>query len=103
MSGITRRMFVLRSAAGGTALALPGVVLAAAHVEEGDEAAVALGYRHDTKLVDAAKFPKHQASQHCGNCAFFQGASGDEWGGCAMFGRKQIAAGGWCNAWAAKP
>jgi len=101
---VSRRVFMMRSAAAGcAALAAPGIVRAATHVEESDEAAVALGYRHDTKQVDAARWPKHQASQHCANCAFFQGAATDEWAGCAMFGRKQIAAKGWCNAWAPKP
>jgi hypothetical protein len=97
-------MFVLRSAAAaGTALALPGVVLAAAHVEESDETAVALGYLHDSTRVDAAKSPQHQPGQRCADCAFFQGAPADEWAGCAMFGRKLVAAGGWCKAWAPKP
>ena len=103
MSGFfSRRVFMMRSAA-CAAFVAPGLACAAAHVEESDEAAVALGYRHDTKQVDASKYPKHQPSQHCANCAFFQGAPADEWAGCAMFGRKQIAAHGWCSAWAAKP
>ena len=101
---VSRRVFMMQAAAAGcAALAVPGLFAAPAHVEESDEAAVALGYRHDTKQVDAAKFPKHQASQQCGNCAFFQGAPTDEWGGCAMFGRKQVAARGWCSAWAPRP
>jgi hypothetical protein len=95
---------MLRAAATGCAAIVPGLVAAAAaHVDEHDEAAVALGYRHDTKQVDQGRFPKHEASQHCASCAFFQGAPADEWAGCAMFGRKQIAAGGWCSAWAKKP
>jgi hypothetical protein len=33
----------------------------------------------------------------------WQGAAADPWAGCAMFGRKHIAAQGWCLAWAKKP
>jgi hypothetical protein len=103
-AGLTRRVFMMRSAAAGcAALAAPGLARAAAHVEESDEAAVALGYRHDSTKVDAAKYPKHQAAQQCANCAFFQGAPADEWAGCAMFGRRQVSGRGWCSAWAARP
>ena len=104
MTRITRRVFMMRSVAGGCAAlgASTLVQAAAAHVDEGDEVAVSLGYRHDTKQVDDRKFPKHQASQRCGGCSFFQGAPGDEWAGCAMFGRRQISASGWCSAWASK-
>jgi len=99
----TRRIFIVRAACAGAALAAPFTAQAATHVEESDETAVALGYRHDTNKVDKQRYPKHAADQHCGNCSFFQGAAGDEWGGCAMFGRKHIAARGWCGAWAKKP
>jgi hypothetical protein len=101
----TRRIFIARTLAGGcAALALPALVQAApSHVEESDETAMALGYKHDTKQVDKQRFPKHSPAQNCANCAFFQGSATDEWGGCAMFGRKQVAATGWCSAWAKKP
>jgi len=100
-----RRIFLIQAlVATGAGAALTSVAQAAApkHVDEADETAVALGYKHDTKLVDSQKFPKHQPTQRCVDCSFFQGAAGDEWAGCAMFGRKQIAATGWCNAWAKK-
>lgn len=101
----SRRVFMLRSAAGAcAALAVPMWTHAApARVEESDETAQALGYRHDTNKVDQARYPKHTADQRCSNCSFWQGSASDEWGGCAMFGRKQIAAAGWCSAWAKKP
>ena len=91
---------MLTLAAGGcgiTAQAAP------AHVEEADEQAAALGYRHDTALVDAKKYPKHDKTQHCANCSFWQGKPADDWAGCAMFGRKHIANAGWCQAWAKVP
>jgi len=101
----TRRIFITRSIASGcVVLAAPVIAHAAPpHVDEADETAAALGYRHDTNKVDRQRFPKHSPSQNCGNCSFFQGGAGDEWGGCAMFGRKHIAAAGWCSAWAKKP
>ena len=102
MESTTRRIFITRSIAGGCAvLAAPAISHAAPpRVDEADETAKALGYKHDTNKVDKQRFPKHSASQDCANCSFFQGRPGDEWGGCAMFGRKHIAAAGWCNAWA---
>jgi hypothetical protein len=64
---------------------------------------VQLGYRHDSTKVDRAKYPKHTTKQECVNCALWQGAASDPWAGCAMFGRKQIAAKGWCMAWVPRP
>ena len=105
MTDSTRRIFFMRSLATGCAfaVAVPRLAHAAGHVEETDDVAVALGYKHDTQLVDQKKYPNHTVQQQCSGCAFFQGAPGDAWSGCAMFGRKQIAAGGWCGAWAKKP
>ena len=103
--GMTRRAFANRAMAGTCVVALVPVAALAAppRVEESDETAVSLGYKHDTKNVDKKKYPKHAATQRCVNCAMWQGSATDPWGGCAMFGRKQIAAEGWCMAWAPKP
>ena len=56
----------------------------------------------DTTKVDAAKFPKHAATQMCGNCALYQGKATDKAGGCPLFAGKQVAAAGWCSAYAKK-
>lgn len=93
-----RRRVVLQLAAGSACLAAAARA-SAAQVDEADETAVALGYRHDTSKVDAKKFASHSTSQQCVNCSFWQGAQSDAWAGCSMFGRKQIANGGWCVAW----
>lgn len=106
MTESNRRIFIARSLATGCAIAASTAsrrALAAGHVEETDDVAVALGYRHDTKLVDQKKYPNHAAEQQCSGCSFFQGAPADAWAGCAMFGRRQVAATGWCSAWAKKP
>ncbi len=104
MNDTSRRLFIARSLAGGCALAGVSVAAhAAGHVEETDDTAVALGYRNDTKLADQKKYPNHTVQQQCADCAFWQGMPTDAWAGCAMFGRKQVAAGGWCGAFSKKP
>lgn len=102
----SRRCFLIHAlVTTGAASAVVSSAHAAApkHVEETDDTAVALGYKNDTTKVDKQRFPKHEESQQCKNCSFFQGGPQDEWAGCAMFGRKQIHANGWCSAWAKKP
>jgi hypothetical protein len=105
MTPTSRRRFVGSLIAVGTlaGAATKSAAQAGAHVDEADENAVALGYRHDTTKVDAAKHPKHAAAQRCGNCSFWQGKPDDAWAGCAMFGRKHIANGGWCQVWTKPP
>jgi len=93
-----RRLFIVQFAACGAALRA-GPARAQARVDEDSEVATSLGYKHDTTQVDAKKFPQHKAEQKCLNCSFWQGAQSDAWAGCSMFGRKQIAANGWCVAW----
>ena len=106
MTDSSRRIFIARSLAGGCALAgigLAPTVQAATHVDEADETAAGLGYRHDSALVDQKKYPNHTPQQHCVDCAFWQGAPADAWAGCAMFGRKQVASGAWCSAFSKRP
>lgn len=98
-----RRTFMLQVAAAGTAVAATGGAIAQTKLEETDPQAVALGYKHDTTKVDKAKYPKHDVSQKCSNCQLFQGKPTDAWGGCALFGAKQVAGPGWCSAWVKKP
>lgn len=104
MTNTSRRRFIISVAAvGGCASASTAFAQAGVHVDEADEQAVALGYRHETTKVDAKKYPQHAATQHCANCSFWQGKPDDAWAGCAMFGRKQVAKGGWCQAWVKAP
>ena len=98
----TRRQFLIMSAAGAATLSLNNLAQAQATVAETDPQAQALGYKADTTKVDAAKYPKHQASQVCGNCQLYQGAAGSKAGGCALFPGKQVAGKGWCSAWVKK-
>lgn len=88
----------MRVVAGGGVLA-SGALQAQTRVDEADENAVALGYKHDTTQVDGKKYPAHKPDQKCSNCQFWQGSATDAWAGCSMFGRKHIAASGWCLAY----
>ena len=102
MSQTNRRIFLMQLAAGSSVLAATQVQAQAARVDEKDPQAVALGYVADTTKADTKKFPKHTNDQKCNNCALFQGKAADAWGGCPLFGTKQVANGGWCSAWAKK-
>jgi hypothetical protein len=102
MSNTNRRVFLMQVAAAGTLMAASGAQ-AQAKLDEKDPQAAALGYVADTAKADGKKFPKHTKDQKCNNCALFQGKAADASGGCPLFGTKQVAAGGWCSAWAKKP
>lgn len=101
MGHTTRRSFVLRGVAAASVLAAMHEP-ALADVDESDPQAVALGYRDKSSKVDPAKYPSHDASQLCSNCSHYQGKAGDRYGGCPLFGGKQVAAQGWCSGWAKK-
>ncbi len=103
MTQRSRRVFMMQVVAGSGALLGAGAVVAQpARVDEKDPQAVQLGYKADTTKVDKAKFPKHTNDQKCSNCQLFQGKPADAWGGCPLFGAKQVAGPGWCSAWVKK-
>lgn len=72
------------------------------HIDEADPTASALGYRHDTTTVDAAKFPNHKAEQACAGCNLSQAAQADGWLPCSIFPGKAVNPKGWCAAWVKK-
>ena len=84
-------------AAGG--LLVVGFVQAQTRVDAAGEAALALGYPADTTQVDGKKYAAHQPDPQCNNGPFWQGRPSAAFAGCAMFGRKQIAADGCCLAY----
>jgi High potential iron-sulfur protein len=98
----TRRVFLIQVAACGTALTAATGAVAQAKVDVKDAQAAALGYVEDTTKADAKKFTKHSKDQKCTNCALYQGKATDAYGGCPLFGTKQVAGPGWCSAWAKK-
>lgn len=120
---LRRREFVKLSVAGFSAASfidlLPGIGQAAwaadlpvVPLDENDEQAAALGYRHDANQVDTAQFPVRAsasgANQYCYNCQLYSGVPGQEWGPCALFSYRDdpksgkplaVSANGWCVAW----
>lgn len=101
MKQTSRRSFMMGVAVGVSMLGA-GAAHAQAAVAETDPQAVALGYKSDTTKVDPKKWPKHEASQRCGNCQLFQGKPGDATGGCPLFAGRVVSANGWCSAWVKK-
>lgn len=97
---LPRRVFLITLAAAGAALATR--TQAQAMVDEKDPQSVSLGYVADAKRVDTKKYPKYAKGQVCTNCVLFKGKATDKAGGCPLFGAKQVAGRGWCNAWAKK-
>ncbi len=95
-----RRVFLMALTASGAAFV--SGAYAQAKLDEKDPQAVGLGYVAEASKVDTKKFPKYAAGQNCANCALYQGKAGDVAGGCPLFGTKQVAAKGWCSAWAKK-
>ena len=69
-------------------------------VGEDEPQARALSYKLEASDVDAASQPRYAAGQMCGNCALYQGGD-NEWGGCALFGGREVKRTGWCSAYAA--
>ena len=102
MSHTSRRTFMMQVAVGSSVLASQAAWAQAAKLDEKDPQATALGYAADTTKVDAKKYPKHAKDQKCNNCGLFQGKAADAWGGCPLFGTKQVAGAGWCSAWVKK-
>ena len=63
---------------------------------EDDPTAQALGYKHDA--AEASGNPLFKEGSNCANCALYTDTGG-EWGPCAAFGGREVAAAGWCSAW----
>ena len=103
-----RREFIRKTVLIASAPALTISALARAEealIDENNPSAVALGYKHNAADIDTAKYPKKAgpegAKQLCLNCSLYQPKT-EVLGGCQIFPGKNVAAGGWCNVWAAK-
>ncbi|GLU31967.1 high-potential iron-sulfur protein [Trinickia caryophylli] len=95
----SRRTFVI-ACLGAASFAMQRGARAAAEpskLEESDAQAKQYGYRLDASKVDASRYPTYKFGQRCANCSLFDGKSGDAWGGCILFGQKEVAAKGWCS------
>ena len=94
--------------AGGAALATL-IIARTAHAEAPmlspkDPTAMALGYYEDATKVDLNKWTKKAGpggdKQLCSNCSLYSSVDATN-GNCSIFPGKQVAGGGWCNAWIA--
>ena len=99
-----RRRFLKLAAAGMAALPFCGGCFARRaraqeRVEEDEELAQQLGYKHDAAQVDPNEWPDYQEGHICANCQLYHGAEGDEWGPCDIFGGMLVNANGWCLSW----
>ena len=102
----SRRRFIQIVSLTGAAL-LVGAEARAADapmVDEKDPTAASLGYVADTTKANQAKYPNHKPEQQCNNCQLYQGKIGVATGagGCPLYAGKQVAAKGWCSAYAKK-
>ncbi|HEY4295240.1 MAG TPA: high-potential iron-sulfur protein [Paraburkholderia sp.] len=97
----SRRHFLTLSVGVGSSLVLSRAVFAdtANRLSEADPKAQAVGYVEDASKADKAKFPSYAAGQTCADCSLFQGKTTDAYGGCTLFGDKQVAARGWCSSY----
>jgi hypothetical protein len=104
-----RRTLLKNALAGLAALPAAGLIRDAAaqgappKLDEKDPLAVAMGYVHDAKKVDAAKVPQYKPGSLCSNCMQIQGKDGEQWRGCNIFPGKLVNANGWCKVWVPKP
>ncbi|SEP58204.1 Tat (twin-arginine translocation) pathway signal sequence [Ectothiorhodospira magna] len=100
---LSRRSFLKFGAAGLAAIPVVsmGISTAAAaeRLDESAPEAQALNYKHDTTQVD---HPAHSPDQKCINCLLYTDPSATEWGACAVFPNKLVAANGWCTAYVAR-
>jgi hypothetical protein len=95
----SRRSFLIASVGIGSSLVLSQRGSAGEHLSEADPQAKSYGYTMDASKVDKAKYANYAAGQECANCSLFQGKAGDAWGGCVLFGSKEVALHGWCSAY----
>lgn len=63
----------------------------------------ALGYKEDTRQVDAKKYPTHKPDQRCDGCKVYTGKAGAPTGPCTTAGNRLVTAAGWCTAYVKKP
>lgn len=74
-------------------------------VSESDPVAMALGFKHDVKDIDYAKYPQRKKptakNQFCDNCALYT-KQNEGWGKCQLLANGLVNAKGWCGSWSKK-
>ena len=102
---VSRRNFVKLTAASASLpllgqVSLPLSAAAAEKVPANDPAA--LGLKYVEVATNATRTDKNGTAgsdQLCSNCRFYKNSDTPEWGGCALFQNRLVAAAGWCMAW----
>ena len=102
-----RRRFLELATAGVAAAPFAGMLTirrarSQEKMSEDDELAQQLGYKEDASAVDTAEWPDYAEGHTCANCQLYEGAEGEEWGPCQIFGGQLVAAAGWCQGWVEK-
>ena len=100
MQRSSRRTFLLKVIASSGAVVATRVIAAdesTERVTEADPYAKSMGFRLDTNQVDQAKYPRHDATQHCAVCQLYSGKAGDPLGPCSFYGGRLVAPTGWCR------
>jgi hypothetical protein len=82
--------------------AAPAAAGALPMLDEKDATASALSYVADASRVDKAKSPNFVAGSLCSNCVQYKADATSEAGPCTIFPGKNVAAKGWCTAYAKK-
>ena len=98
---VSRRGFLKFGAYGLLAVPVAGLgwstqAKAMERLDEDSAEAQALDYVHDAADAD---HPSYEEGQVCDNCDLWTDPTAEDWGPCAVFPGKLVAAGGWCSAW----
>lgn len=99
-SDFSRRKFLKAGAAAVAAAPVAalvggGTAFAAERLTMDDPQAKAMKYVHDAANSDQAG-----DGENCANCALYTGDRSADWGGCSIFGGREVNTKGWCTAWA---
>ncbi|SFM66151.1 Tat (twin-arginine translocation) pathway signal sequence [Ectothiorhodospira mobilis] len=98
---ISRRKFLKAGTCGLAAVPVAGLfwsgnAQAQERLKENDPSAQALDYVHNAADSDHADY---QQGQNCLNCDLYTDPNAKDWGPCAVFPGKLVAAEGWCSAY----
>ena len=102
----TRRIVLKTIAAAAAGAGLSRFAAAAAsadlpHLTDANPAAASLAYTENADAVDPRKFPKHQPSQRCATCKYFQSGTGSLYAPCRLYPGSAVNANGWCAGYVA--
>ena len=109
MRKISRRIILKTGLVATFGVPVLGLTVRHAHaasptpLDPSDPLAKSLNFVTDASKVNATANPTYKSTQKCGNCAQFQGKSGDAAAPCTIFAGHTVPQSGWCKVWAQKP